>query len=260
MPAALDPLPPGVEVVEPGLDEVFVTRLSDPVRVRPAGRVGAVPFAHGEKRRRVSSGSTVHAAAGGRVEVAWPGEGLLVQMFDGGSLRIGVRERGEPAGLVHRLEKLRLELPVGTRLRLVDHGDLVAREGACGPLWLERIGDDLVRLFNNGDTPLLVEVGSATVELRPSQSIDLPEVGDAVLDAHRERGELARAIVRPDGQALRWDGELAIAPESGGVALAGRAAPVRFAAFGSLWELEPGERVVLFDDPSAPAAGTAAQP
>ncbi len=251
--AAAEPLDAGVETVAAGLDEVLVTRLADPVRVRPAETLGAVPLSWTDKRRRMSSGSSVHVGAGGRVEVTWPGETLLAQVFDGGALRIGRRELGEPSFYLHRPVRARIALPPGSVVRLVDHADLVAAGEAVGPLWIERTYDDVVRVFNNGDAALQLDVGGASVLLAPSQSVDLPEVGDAALDARRSRTSLPSAIVRPDGQALRWNGPLALAPEGTGVALSGGAEAVDFSAFGSLWHLEPGTRVLLFDDPSGVA-------
>ncbi len=253
--AAAEPLDAGVEAVAAGLDEVLVTRLADPVRVRPAETLGAVPLSWTDKRRRVTSGSSVHVGAGGRVEVSWPGEALLAQVFDGGSLRIGRRELGEPAFYLHRLVRARITLPPSSVVRLVDHADLVAAGESVGPLWIERTYDDVVRVFNYGSAALQLDVGGANMLLAPSQSIDLPEVGDAVLEARRTRAVLPAAIVRPDGQALRWNGPLALAPEGGGVALSGGADAVDFSAFGSLWHLEPGTRVLLFDDPSGVAGG-----
>jgi hypothetical protein len=253
--AAAEPLGAGVETVAAGLDEVLVTRLADPVRVRPAQTLGAVPLSSTDKRRRISSGSSVHVGAGGRVEVTWPGETLLAQVFDGGSLRIGRRELGEPAFYLHRPVRARIALPPGSVVRLVDHADLVAGGEPVGPLWIERTYDDVVRVFNNGDVALELDVGGASLALAPSQSVDLPEVGDAALDARRSRTVLASEIVRPDGQALRWSGVLALAPEAGGVALDGGEQVVDFSAFGSLWRLSPGTRVLLFDDPSS-VAGT----
>jgi len=240
----------GVETVAAGLDEVLVTRLADPVRVRPAQTLGAVALSWTDKRRRLSSGSSVHIGAGGRVEVTWPGETLLAQVFDGGSLRIGRRELGEPAFYLHRPVRARITLPPGTTVRLVDHADLSAAGDAVGPLWIERTYDDVVRVFNNGSAPLLIDVGGALVALAPSQSVDLPEVGDAALEARLARTTLPSAIVRPDGQSLRWSGPLVLAPEGGGVALSGGASAVDFSAFGSLWHLAPGSRVLLYDDPS----------
>ena len=240
----------GVETVAAGLDEVLVTRLSDPVRVRPAQTLGALPLSWTDKRRRLSSGSSVHVGAGGRVEVSWPGESLLAQVFDGGSLRIGRRELGEPAFYLHRLVRARIALPPGASVRLVDHADLSAAGESVGPLWIERTYDDVVRVFNNGSSVLQIDVGGARIALAPSQSVDLPEVGDAALQARSTRSALPSAIVRPDGQALRWSGPLVLAPEGGGVALSGGASAVDFSAFGSRWQLAPGSRVLLFDDPS----------
>lgn len=241
----------GVESVAAGLDEVLVTRLADPVRVRPAETQGAMALSWTDKRRRLPSGSSVHVGAGGRVEVSWSGETLLAQIFDGGSLRIGRRELGEPAFYLHRPVRARVTLSPGASVRLVDHADMSAAGEPVGPVWIERTYDDLVRVFNNGNAALRLDVGGASFALAPSQSIDLPEVGDAALDARRARTALPSAIVRPDGQSLRWNGPLVLVPEASGVALSGGAHAVDFSAFGSLWHLEPGTRVLLFDDPSS---------
>jgi|GEM_PF-5369651 len=253
MPAAVEPLPGGLETVAEGLDEVVVTRLSDPVRVRPAGTVGSVPLPYVDKRRRLRGGSTVHLAAGGRAEIAWPGEGLLIQLFDAGHLRVGVRERGEPAAILYRPTRAVAELPAGTRLRVQDAVDVVAPEAArVGPLRFERTLGGILRLFNNGATEVQLDFGDERVALGASQSIDLVEIDRTAADARAARRGLDQSLPLGDGTVLRWSGPLSFAARARSVWMAAGESPSVLDAGGSLWHLEPGSGVQFSADPSLP--------
>lgn len=258
MPPVVDPLPGGLETVEEGLDEVIVTRLSDPVRVRPAGSVGSIPLPYVDKRRRLRGGSTVHLAAGGRVEVAWPGEGLLVQLFDAGHLRVGVRERGEPAAILYRPTRAVAELPGGTRLRIEDACEIVAPDGGrVGPLRLERTLGGILRLFNNGATAAQLDFGDERLVLGPSQSIDLAEIDAIAGRARAARRTLASQLPLGDGTVLRWSGPVTFGARADSVWMAAGAEPASLDAGGSLWHLEPGSGVQFGTDPSLPLVPSA---
>lgn len=258
MEPAVTPLPPGIEAIRPGLDEVLVTRLADPVRYRPAGTVGSIPFTYVDKRRRLAAGSSIHVATGGRAEIGWPGETLIVQLFDSGHARVGVRERGEPAAILFRPTRARLDLPPGTRIRIEDVCDVTAPKGSrVGPLWLERTLAGPLRLFNNGATEALLDFGDTRVELGPSQSIDLVEIDRAAVGARQKRSELDRSLPLPDGDELRWRGPLELGLRGTGVLLSASGGSVDIDALGSLWHLETGSSVQVLDDPSEPFSSDA---
>lgn len=251
MPGTSDPLPPGLAGIGPGLDEVVVTRLSDPVAVRPAGTVGIVPLPYVAKRRRLLGGSSIHLSAGGRVEVAWPGEGLIVHLFDAGHLRVGVRERGEPALYLDRPTRATFELPGGTRVAIVDACEIVVPEGPpAGPLRLERGLNGTLRLFNNGAAPIELDMGDARLSLGASQSLDLVEIDPRAGRARRGRGILSQRLPLGDGTVLRWEGPLALSARAGSVWLGSGAGAVELDAAGSLWHLPAGGGVQLTTDPS----------
>ncbi|QDU84914.1 hypothetical protein Pla163_20330 [Planctomycetes bacterium Pla163] len=259
MEPVVTPLPDGLESIRPGLDEVLVTRLADPVRYRPAGTVGSIPFTYVDKRRRLAAGSSIHVATGGRAEIAWPGETLIVQVFDSGHVRVGVRERGEPAAILFRPTRARLDLPPGTRIRIEDVCDLLAPEGLrVGPLLLERTLAGPLRLFNNGATEARLDFGDTRLELGPSQSIDLVEIDRVAVDARAAREGLDRSLPLPDGDELRWRGPLELGLRGSGVLLSASGGPIDVDALGSLWHLEAGSSVHVLDDPSEPFANDSA--
>ncbi|MEZ5977127.1 MAG: hypothetical protein R3F34_02790 [Planctomycetota bacterium] len=251
MTASVDPLPPGENAVARGLDEVLVVRHSDPVAVRDPGSVGQVPVTYREKRRRVAGGGAIHVGSSGRAEVRWPGEDTEILLVESCSLRVGVRERGEPIAVLRDPSRARIVLGGGSHLRLEGFCDVIAPEGIpSGPLRLERPRVDLLRFYNSGKRAVRLDVGGAPVVVGASQSIDLPQLGSRTIADQTERNELANVLPTPQGE-LRWEAPVVFAPVGGGVRFSTESA-ARFAAVGSVWHLEPPYSVVIATDPSRP--------
>jgi len=168
---AVDPLPSGAQLLYPeGPEEVLVVRHADPIKVRPAGRTAGFPLTFYEKTIRVHAGSSVSVAPGGRVEVLWS-DGTSILMSDRGFGLVGSPSRGETlfnffdvaTAWIDLAGEEQIDLPGGARL-----------SASSGPIVLERVRADVVRVKNQSKTASRVAFREDVIELDPGQSVDLP--------------------------------------------------------------------------------------
>lgn len=168
---AVDPLPPGAQRLYPeGPEEVLVVRHADPVRVRPAGRTGGYPLAFHQKNARLHAGSSVSVAPGGRAEVLWD-DGTSILISDRGFGLVGSPSRGEPLFLFADVERAWIDLSGEEQIDLVGGSRLSA---SSGPIVLERVRPDVVRVKNQSKKPARIAFREELVELDPGQAVDLP--------------------------------------------------------------------------------------
>lgn len=168
---AVDPLPPGAHLQYPeGPEEVLVVRHADPVKVRHAGRTGGFPLTFYEKTVRMHAGSSVSVAPGGRVEVLW-NEGTSILMSDRGFGLIGSPSRGESLFTIFDVTTAWIDLAEEEQIDLMGGARLSA---SSGPIALERVRPDVVRVKNQSKTTARVSFREDVIELDPGQGVDLP--------------------------------------------------------------------------------------
>jgi len=168
---AVDPLPAGAQALFPeGPEEVLVVRHADPVKVRHAGRTGGFPLTFYEKNVRVHAGSSVSVAPGGRVEIMWT-DGSSILMSDRGFGLVGSPSRGESMFTFLDVSTASIELAGEEQIDLVGGARLSA---SSGPIVLERVRADVVRVKNQSKTASRIAFREDVIELDPGQSVDLP--------------------------------------------------------------------------------------
>ncbi len=168
---AVDPLPPGAQLLYPeGPEEVLIVRHADPVKVRPAERTGGFPLSFYEKTTRVHSGSSVSVAPGGRVEILW-NDGTSILMSDRGFGLVGSPSRGESMFTFLEVTSAWIELEGDEQIDLVGGARLSA---ASGPFVLERVRSDILRVKNQSKASGRVAFREDVIELDPGQAVDLP--------------------------------------------------------------------------------------
>ncbi|MCY2961449.1 MAG: hypothetical protein NTY35_14905 [Planctomycetota bacterium] len=171
MTEAEEPLPPGAQLLYPeGPEEVLVIRHADPVKVRPAGRTGGFPLSFYEKNTRVHSGSSVSVAPGGRVEILWS-DGTSILMSDRGFGLVGSPSRGESLFTFLDVASAWIDLAGEEQIDLVGGARLSA---SSGPIVLERVRADIVRVKNQSKTSSRIAFREDVIELDPGQAVDLP--------------------------------------------------------------------------------------
>lgn len=168
---AVEPLPAGAQTLYPeGPEEVLVIRHADPVKVRPAERTAGFPLSFYEKTTRVHAGSSVTVAPGGRVEVLW-NDGSSILMSDRGFGLVGSPSRGESMFSVFDVTTAWIDLQGEEQIDLVGGARLSA---ASGPIVLERVRSDIVRVKNQSKESCRVSYREDVIELDPGQAVDLP--------------------------------------------------------------------------------------
>ncbi len=168
---AEDPLPPGAQALYPeGPEEVLVVRHADPVKVRPAGRTGGFPLTFYEKTVRVHAGSSLSVAPGGRVEILW-NDGTSILMSDRGFGLVGSPSRGESMFTFLEVATALIDLSGEEQIDLVGGARLSA---SSGPIALERVRSDIVRVKNQSKTSSRIAFREDVIELDPGQAVDLP--------------------------------------------------------------------------------------
>lgn len=252
-----DPLPEGSASGRAGgVEDVLVVRHGDPVQVRRAGSTGAFPMRFFAKRERVTAGAWVYCGAGGKAEVLWPREGLSIVLWDECSVRIGERERGEPAADLMTVTRAQLTVLPGVTLRLpggaIFEGDPDARSG---PFVLTRLETEVLRLKNQSKGTASVRYRDQVLRLSPGQIVDL-----ALLEVGSAPRELQSSPTRVDRGALvlNLDGRVAIASEEGGVTVQAEG-DGSVAGSGVLVRLAPGDRA-RFAPLGQPAGSTLPSP
>ena len=164
-------LPPGDAAVrDEGSEEVTVLRHADPVRVRPPGALAGQPLAFYDKRMRLNAGSSVIVSPGGRAEVIWP-SGASIVLFGQGVAWIGSPGRGEPMLDFKELDRVRMDLRDGDRVRLMGGAELT---GTSGPYVIERQKDRKLDVINQSKAEMQVAFREELFTLAPGQKIVLP--------------------------------------------------------------------------------------
>jgi len=172
---AVDPLPAGAQAQYPeGPEEVLVVRHADPVKVRPAGRTGGFPLSFYGKDERVHAGSSISVAPGGRAEVLW-GDGTSILLSDRGFGLVGSPSRGEPLFTFLDVATAWIDLSGEEQIDLVGGARLSA---ASGPIVLERVRFDIVRVRNQSKSAARIAFREDVLELDPGQAVDLPLLTD----------------------------------------------------------------------------------
>jgi len=164
-------LPPGDAAVRnEGPEAVTVLRHADPVRVRPPGALAGQPLAFYDKRMRLNAGSSVIVSPGGRAEVLWP-SGASIVLFGQGVAWVGSPGRGEPMLDFHELDRARLDLREGDRVRLMGGAELT---GTSGPYVIERQKDRKLDVINQSKGEMQVAFREELFTLAPGQKVVLP--------------------------------------------------------------------------------------
>jgi hypothetical protein len=230
-----------------GPEEVTVLRHADPVRVRPPGALSGQPLSFYDKRMRMSAGSSVIVSPGGRAEVIWPSSASIV-MFGQGVAWIGSTGRGEPMFDFQELDRARLDLREGDRVRLMGGAEL---SGTSGPYVVERKRDRNLEIVNQSKGELHVAFREELFTLAPGQKVVLPlltDGGDPIApdpDATTAAGP---------GFSVRMSG--AVTPQSNETQMSFRATgQATLEALGQRVQLEAGENSVLSGFKRSGAAG-----
>lgn len=213
MKALADPLPEGqAQSYSEGPEEVLVVRHADPVQVRPAGTVSSFPLSFYQKDIRLSAGSWVFVAPGGRAEVLWPGGSALI-FFGEGTGVVGSPSSGGPSFVFLDVERARLEPSEEDSIQLMGGSILVAESG---PWMLDRVRPDILRLINQSKAAGRLTFRDAVFELDPGQTVDLPLLGAG---AQPIDVDPALETIEGSGFALGVQGALERIPIEDGVGL-----------------------------------------
>ncbi len=168
-------LPPGDAATRAeGIEEVTVLRHADPVRVRPVGALTGQPLAFYDKRMRVNAGSSVIVSPGGRAEVLWT-SGAAIEIFGQGVAWIGSTGRGEPMLDFQEVDRARITLQQGDRVRLMGGAEL---SGASGPYLIERLQDRKLAVINQSKSDAQVAFREELFTLGPAEKVVLPLLSD----------------------------------------------------------------------------------
>ena len=167
---ASDLAPGSSGLLLPGPEEVLVVRHADPVQLRPAGELSAFPLRFYDKSRRVTAGSWVHSAPGGRAEIIWP-EGDSLVLFGRTTGIVGSPSRGEPLFLFLQVERADISLSREEQIELPGGALLVARSG---PFVVERLRGDVLRVTNQSKESGELAFRDRVFGLDPGQGIDVP--------------------------------------------------------------------------------------
>ncbi len=171
MEPSVDPLPQGTERLWlPGPEEVVISRLADPVQLRPAGEAAAFPLRFFDKRRRTNSGAWVFSAPGGRAEILWP-SGSSAVLFDRCTAIVGSPSRGEPNLVLREIERVVLNLTTGDQVELLGGAQLAANSG---PWLIERRLFEILRVKNQSKEPGEVAYRDEVFTLTAGETLDLP--------------------------------------------------------------------------------------
>jgi hypothetical protein len=203
------PLPPSNGAwYAPGLLEVEVWRHADPVSIRRAGSAGGFPMSYLRKTERISSGSIVQTAPGGRAEIIWPVGRTSVMLFDEGAVIVTAPRRDEPTAVFLSLTRAELFLSPADEVMLPGGAMLAGdTEDASGPFFVSsKSGGEIVRLENRSKHVATVRYLEELLQVFPSESIDLPllspEAHAPDLAAGTEHGGAGAILVKTSGDAV----------------------------------------------------------
>lgn len=248
---AADPaLPSGSADLYPaGPEEVLVTRLADPVFARRPGEVSSFPVHYYSKQLRLNAGSWVFSGAGGRLEALYP-EGSSVTLYGRGAGALGSSSRGAPIFYLHEVDRATLHLMEGEQVSLLG-GAVLTADG--GPIGLERVSGEVLRVTNRSLGPCRVAYREAVFQVDPAEVVDLPllETGTAPL---AEEQDFRSFRVGGDGQAFEVRGDVEAAVEAGSTLLRATGNH-EVLGLGLRLRLDPGDEARLIElDVTAPGA------
>lgn len=241
-------LPAGDAAVRsPGSEEVTVLRHADPVRVRPPGALSGQPLAFYDKRIRLNAGSSVIVSPGGRAEVLWT-SGASIVLFGQAVAWVGSPGRGEPMLDFHELDRARLDLREGDRVRLMGGAELT---GTSGPYVIERQKDRKLDVINQSKGEMQVAFREELFTLAPGQKVVLPllSVGGAPIPL-----DPAATTAAGPGFSVRMTG--AVAPRASDTEMEFSASGQgTLEGLGQRIQLQPGDSGRLSGFKQASAAG-----
>jgi hypothetical protein len=158
-----------------GATAAVVMRHSDGVRVQPPGAVAGYPLTHYQTKARLGAGGWIYTTGCGRAEFFWPGRASSLIVSGTSAVRLGDPDRDEALLALREVTHARLVLIPEDRIELpggaILYGD---PERASGPLLLERVASELLRLRNESRSLCRIAYLSASLEVAPGEEIDLP--------------------------------------------------------------------------------------
>lgn len=207
MESAHHPLPPGdSEEHPPGPEEVLVLRHADPVQVRPAGLSSSFPLAFYNKDLRVTAGSGVYTAPGGRAEVLWPGGNSIV-LFGRCAGIVGSKSRGESAFLFRQIERAEVSFTSEDQVELVGGSRLSAHSG---PFVLDHVREDILRVKNQSKSTGQIAFRETVLTLDPGEVVDLALLAGGASPVQSDPG-LQEA--KGPGFVVAWSGQVDVAKD-----------------------------------------------
>lgn len=213
METKFDPLPPGdSDLYPPGPEDVLVVRHADPVQVRPAGLSSSFPLWFYNKSLRMSSGSAVYSAPGGRVEVIWP-SATSVLLFGRGSGIIGSKSRGEPTFIIRQVERAEVTFKKEDQIELLGGAQLAAHSG---PFILDHTRDNILRVRNQSKAAGQIAYRDEIFVLDPGQVIDLPLLSAG---AKPRRSESGLSTLAGAGFGVEYSGHVEVLSKDADVTL-----------------------------------------
>jgi hypothetical protein len=240
-------LPPGsAELYAPGPEVVLVVRTADPVQVRRAGEVQGHPLHFYDKRERVQAGSFVHTGSGGRAELAWA-NGTTVKLSGDCTAVIGSTSRGDPTLYLLDVAVAVIVPRVAERFELAGGAEL---EVDAGPVVLERVAPDVLRVRNSSRETLAVAFRDARMVIDPGELVDLPILAAG---ARPTESEPESRLLGSGFSVATW-GDVRLAREGDAIA-ADAGGPGEVEGLGVRVRVAAGDRVWL-----SGAAGTDAPP
>jgi hypothetical protein len=227
------------DLYQAGPEEVLVTRLADPVFVRRPGEVKSFPLYYYRKQERLNAGSWIFAGAGGRAEVLYPG-GTSVTLFGRGAGAVGSAGRGEPIFFIHELDRAILHLDEDAQVRLLG-GALLTANG--GPIALERLPGDVLRLTNRSGSTCWVAYREEVFQIDPAEVVDMPLLDGGTGPLEEAEG-FKSLRVGGEGQRLHLRGDVEVVQEPGATVLRATG-PHEVLGLGLRLRLDPGDEVRL---------------
>lgn len=247
------PLPPGdLELFAPGPEEVVLIRHADPVQVRPNGLKSGYSLSFYDKQRRLTAGSWIYSASGGRFEVFWP-EGASIIVSGDSTGVVGSDSRGEPNFVFMELDRATFMLTDGHQIELPG-GSLLS--ASSGPFVVEKLPRGVLRIANQSKRAAQIAFREDSMRIDPGQQIDVPllEIGGAP-----DPGAGGFDEIDGPGFAVRVRGEARASQDDSSVVVRANGAN-EIRALGVRVQLERGEqarfsglgRVITAEDAAPP--------
>ncbi|MBK7876601.1 MAG: hypothetical protein IPJ77_12790 [Planctomycetes bacterium] len=206
-----DPLPPGDSLSHlPGPEEVLVLRHADPVQVRPAALTSSFPLSFHDKDLRVTAGSGVYSAPGGRAEVLWPGGNSVVLSGRSAGI-VGSKSRGESAFLFRQIERAVVDFKSEDQVELVGGSRLSAKSG---PFLLDHVRPDILRVKNQSKLAGEIAFRDAVLTLDPGEVVDLPLLDGGASPVQSDPG---LATTQGPGFQVAWSGQVDVGKDPAAV-------------------------------------------